>query len=84
MWSTLVNQYGKSRSELFQVSDDGTNVGPNTRYLHSELARGISTKFVNEHTFDESRGAKAARNDASVTLIPQAILENGSITCPAT
>ena len=40
--STLVNRRGKNRSELFQVSDDGTNVSPDTRYLDWNLAQGIS------------------------------------------
>ena len=42
MRSTLVNRRGKNRSEYFQVSDDGTNVSPDTRYLDWDLARGIS------------------------------------------
>ena len=33
-----MNRYGKNRSELFQVSDDGTNVGPDTRYLELEFS----------------------------------------------
>ena len=38
MWSTLVNRCGKNGSELFEVSDEGTDVGVDTRYLDRKLA----------------------------------------------